>query len=72
MIIPTNYSVRLEILQLNFTFKLIFQSSFVPVRMNCVSHLVKESLPGYLKGLPIPDTVGLLLLLLLLLLLCLL
>ena len=26
--------------------------------MNCVNHLVTESLPGYLKGLPIPNTVG--------------
>ena len=25
--------------------------------MNCVNHLVTESLPGYLKGLPIPNTV---------------
>jgi len=25
--------------------------------MNCVSHLVKESLPGYLNRLPIPNTV---------------
>ena len=25
--------------------------------MNCVNHLVTESLPGYLKGLPIPNSV---------------
>ena len=25
--------------------------------MNCVSHLVKESIPNYLHNLPIPDTI---------------
>ena len=29
----------------------------VLIRMNCVNHLVTESLPGYLKGLPIPNSV---------------
>lgn len=26
--------------------------------MNCLSHLVKVTLPNYLAGLPIPDTLG--------------